>query len=805
MLFNYFRTAVRNFAKNRGFSLLNVSGLAIGIAASLLIYQYVRYEKSYDTFNSQAEQIYRIQYNSYKNGIVNFECAAAVPAVGPAMRDNFSEVLEAARLLPASGVMSYLDPVMGEIAFRESNNVQVTEPSIFKIFDIELIYGNPETCIDGGGKIAISEAAAMKYFGDSNPMGKTLRFDGESAFEVTAVFKNLPENTHIKFDFLINNSIFLEWNPEWEDSWGWYDHNTYVLLDDGVDYKELQTRWDTYLEEIKREDWEKYNYRSEFILQPLLNIHLYSDLLQESRPAEQGDGTAVYFLGIIAFFILLIAWVNYINLSTAKSLERANEVGVRKVMGAQKSQLTIQFLTEAFVLNLLATILGVLIVIIIWPWFVELTGRNMAFTMIYQPQFWGLSLLLFGMGTLLSGFYPAMVISSFKPVVVLKGKVFKSSKGAFLRKGLVVFQFAVSIVLISGTIIVLQQLDFMRNTDLGVDINETLVIRGPGVTDSTFTDKLQSFKTEATRLTGVEAMTASSNVPGDEIFWTRGIRRISGDTELGMTVYNVGIDHDYIPSFGLKILAGRNYSKEFNDEDKIILNKSLAKVLAFDDFEASIGEKVRLGGDTLEIVGILDDYHQMSLKATVAPLAFKLSTSNSFFSFRITANDYEEVIAQIEDQWALFFPGNPFDYFMLDQFFNKQYDSERRFSNVFSIFSFLAIFVACLGLFGLASFMTVQRTKEIGIRKALGSSVNNIVGLLSGGFAQLVLIANIFALPLSWWLMNQWLESFPYHIEISIFVLLLSGLLVVLIALISVSFETIKAAKVSPANTLRYE
>jgi putative ABC transport system permease protein len=805
MLYNYFRTAVRNFGKNRGFSLLNVSGLAIGIAASLLIYQYVRYEKSYDTFNSKAEQIYRIQYNSYQNGIVNFECAAAVPAVGPAMRDNFNEVLAVARLFPASGVMSYLDPVMGKVAFRESNNIQVTEPSIFDIFDIEFISGNPETCIDGGGKIAISKSAAEKYFGNNNAIGKTINFNGESDFEVTAVFKDLPDNSHIKFDFLINNAIFAEWNPGWEDSWGWYDHNTYVLLDEGVDYKEFQKRWDTYLEEIRGEDWEKYNYRAEFILQPLLDIHLYSDLLQESRPAEQGDGTAVYFLGIIAFFILLIAWVNYINLSTAKSLERANEVGVRKVMGAQKSQLTIQFLVESFVLNLLATLIGVIVVIIVWPWFVELTGRNMSFTMIYQPQFWGLSIILFLAGTLLSGFYPALVISSFKPVVVLKGKVFKSSKGTFLRKALVVFQFAVSIVLIAGTVIVLQQIEFMRNKDLGVNINETLVIKGPGVTDSTFNDKLQSFKTEVTRITGVATMSASSNVPGDEIFWTRGIRRVSGDTELGMTVYNVGIDHDYIPSYDLKLLAGRNFAKEFNDDDKVILNKSLAKVLAFDDFKASIGEKVRLGGDTLEVIGILDDYHQMSLKATVAPLVFKLSTSNSFFSFKISADNYDNVIEQIEEQWAVFFPSNPFDYFMLDQFFNKQYDSDRRFSNVFSIFSFLAIFVACLGLFGLASFMTVQRTKEIGIRKALGSSVNNIVSLLSSGFARLVLIANIFALPLAWWLMNQWLESFPYHINVSIVVLALSGLLVVIIALISVSFETIKAAKVSPANTLRYE
>jgi len=806
MIKSYFLSALRNFHKNRGFSFLNVLGLGLGIASSLLIIQYVHYERSYDTFHTKGERIYRIQYNSYQNGEVNFECAAAVPAAGPAMKENFSEVEEVVRMLPTGGVITYQHPEQGILSYREENNIQITEPSIFDIFDIEFISGNPATCIDGPDKTAISGTAAKKYFGDDDPLGKMLTMDGEHELEVKAIFKDLPENSHIKFDFLVSNEVFDQFEgQEWRNNWGWYDHNTYVLLKEGVDYRALQAKWDDYLLEVRGEEWEKYNYRQEFILQPLLDIHLYSNLLQESRPEEQGDGAAVYFLTIIAFFILAIAWVNYINLSTAKSLERANEVGVRKVMGAFKNQLTAQFLMESFLLNLFATILGVLLVIVIWPLFTDLTGRTLEFTMISKPEFWGTALLLFLTGTFLAGFYPALIMSSFKPVVVLKGKIFKSAKGAMLRQGLVVFQFTVSVILISGTIIVLQQLAFMKNTDLGISINKTLVIKGPGATDSTFQQKLESFQIETTKISGVQSMTASSNVPGNEIIWTRGIRRTQGNTDVNMTVYNVGIDHDYIPSFKLELLAGRNFSKEFNDTDKVILNQSLTEVLDFATPEEAVGEKVRLGGDTLEIAGVIQDYHQMSLKNNTAPIVFKLVPSNRFFSFKIETDNYKNTLANIKTYWDSFFPGNPYDYFFLDDFFNRQYDKDKQFSHVFTIFSLLAIFVACLGLFGLASFMTTQRTKEIGIRKALGSSVQGIVALLSSGFAKLVFVSNIIALPMAWWLMDNWLQGFPYHIEVSVLVLLSSGIVVIVIALLSVSFETVKAALLNPANTLRYE
>ncbi len=806
MIRNYLKSAVRNFLKHRSFTLLNILGLSLGLSASVLILQYVKYEKSYDTFHADIDNIYRIQYNTIQNGKKTVECAAAVPAVGPALRDNFAEVKQFTRLFPVSGVISYESPQRGFISFREEK-MQITDPAVFEVFDFNLLKGNPETCLEGPNKVVITERAAEKYFDNEDPMGKTIEWDGDIEFEVTGILENVPQNSHIKFDFLFSYQTLNDRTDNAsETAWGWYDFNTYVMVDPQADIVDLQAKWDLYLEEERGENWEKYNYSQEFILRPLRNIHLYSNLLQESEPDEQGDGDSVYFLTIIAFFILIIAWVNYINLSTAKSFERANEVGVRKVMGAEKGQLIKQFMAESFLINLLATLIAVLVVRLSWPGFADLAGRNIPVSYILNVDFWILVSTLFLVGTFLSGSYPALVLSSFKPVAVLKGKVIRSAGGNIMRKGLVVFQFAASVILISGTVIVYQQLNYMKNRELGFDIHQTLVIEGPGITDSLYEENLEAFKLEALKIAGVQQMTAASNVPGDEIFWTRTIRRLQGGPESSITVYNVGIDHDYVGAFDLKMVAGRNFSKDFpNDRERVLLNRELVESLEFEDPESAIGEKLRLGGDTLEIAGVLENYHQMSLKSKVASLAFRLVPSSSFYSFKIGSGDHREVLSGLKEPWEAFFPGNPIDYFFLDSFFNKQYEKDRQFGQVFGLFSLLAIFVASLGLFGLASFLTIQRTKEIGIRKVLGSTVPNIVMLLSRGFIQLVIISNLIAWPLAWWLMNSWLQSFPYRISINPLLFLGAGFGVIFIAFLSVGFQTLKAALLNPAETLKYE
>ncbi len=810
MIKSYLTSAFRNFLKHKSFTFLNVIGLSLGISACLLILQYVKYEKSYDTFHSKASDIYRVQYNGWQNGELRFECAAAVPAVGPALKDNFPEVLRFTRLYPISGVISYESPDNGLISFLEEK-MQITDSSVFDVFDFKLLKGNKENVLTGPNKIVISQKAAKKYFGEADPIGKSLQLGSrlsERDFEVTGVFEDIPDNSHIKFDFMFSyQSLNNASNNDSETSWGWYDFNTYVLLKPGTDVRSLQSKWNDFLYATRGEDWEKYNRKQEFILQPILDIHLYANLLQESLPEESGDGDSVYALTFIALFILIIAWVNYVNLATAKSFDRANEVGVRKVMGSSQNQLIYQFLSESLLINLLAAIIAVATVWLVWPWFTQLAGRSIPTSYLVHPDFWSLLAILFLLGAALSGFYPAIILSSFKPVAVLKGKVMRTAHGGLLRKSLVVFQFVASVVLISGLLVVYQQLSFMSNQNLGIDINQTLVIKGPGITDSTYAEKMESFKSEALRIAGIKSMTASTNVPGDEIFWASGIRRLVGGPESFISGYTVGIDQDYINSFNLELAAGRGFDVRFtNDTSAVILNRAMVDALDFESPESAIGEMAIYAGDTLEIVGVLENYHQMSLKEAVSPLVFLYTPQfSSFYAFKIENANYQDLLSSLEGPWNTFFPGNPMDYFFLDQFFNRQYESERQFGQVFGIFTVLAIFVACLGLFGLASFMTIQRTKEIGIRKVLGSTVPNIVILLSRGFLLLVVIANIIAWPLAWWIMETWLQGFPYRIEISPFLFVGAGLGVLVIAFLSVGFQTLKAAMINPAQTLKYE
>lgn len=808
MLRNNIKIAFRNFARQKSYTLLNIIGLSLGMAASLLIIQYVKYEQSFDTFHSRAKDIYRIQYNGWQNGKLNFESAVAVPAVGPALKNNFPEVEEYTRLLPVGGIIRYEKPGQEPISFREER-AHFADTMLFKVFDFKLTHGDPRTCLKGINKIIISESLANKYFQKEEPIGKRLTRNGTELMEVTGVFKDVPENSHIKFDFLVSyETINARTDGQSATSWGWYDFYSFVLLKPGTDVKALQAKWDQYVYKTRHEQWKKFNQKQEFIFRPLTDIHLYSKLLYETSLQELRDGDSVYAVSIIAIFILIIAWVNYVNLATAQSFKRANEVGVRKVVGAFRGQLISQFITESFILNVIAATLAIAIVRSSWSSFSALTGWHIPLEYMMRKEFWLLVLLLFLGGALLSGFYPAIILSSFKPVLVLKGKVINSSGGNYLRKGLVVFQFVASVFLISGSLIVYQQLTYMKNKDLGVDIHQTLVLKGPRiVVDSLYSKNFEAFKNETLRIPGIKSITASSNVPGVENYWTNGIKRISGGPEGSITVTNIAFDYDFIPQYNIKMVAGKNFDRNSPaDRRRIIINQSLARELEFNDPKLAIGEKLLLSGrDTLEITGVIEDFHQMSLKTPIIPLFCRLGTPGSYYSIKLETSHYKDVIKSVEGQWQAFFPGNPIDYFFLDQFFNRQYERDDRFGEVFTLFTFLAIFIASLGLVGLASFMAVQRTREIGIRKVMGSSVSGIIVLLSKGFMQPVLIAIVLACPLGWWLMDRWLQSFPYRTNINPWVFAISGILVLLIASISVSSQTLKAALTKPAETLKYE
>ncbi len=807
MFYSYFRTAVRSLLKNKVFSFLNIFGLAIGMACCMVIFQYVTFERSYDKFHPNYENLYRVQYNYYKNGVNIYKCAAAVPAVGKAMRDNFPEIEEYAIAYPASGIVTYQDK-----NFREER-VQLATPSWLTMFNWQLVRGDIKTVLDGPKKAVLTESTATRYFGTEDPMGKYINFGSgwlSGEYLVTGIVKDVPDNSHVKFGLLLSHSTLNELSDgNSETSWGWYDHNTYVSLQPGVNPEDFDKRFTDYLYELKGEQFEQNNFLQEFPLQAITDIHLNSDLLQESEPEENGDAQSVYFLGILAIFILVIAWVNYINMASAKSMERAKEVGVRKVLGAFRSQLIRQFIVESVIVNLIAAAFSVFIVALVLPYFNQLTNSPLSLALIFNSGTWLIVVAVFLGGAFLSGIYPAFVLSSFRPIVVLKGKFRSSGSGNILRKVLVTFQFFASVFLIAGTFIVYKQLQFLKNKDLGFNMGQTLVLQGPSVVNQEvpFESFVESFKNEVTRGADIQGFSSSTNVPGDEIFWTNGAKRTEQpDTEF-KTIYNVGIDYDYVTNYGIKVVQGRNFERTFaTDSAAAILNVAASEFLGFESPEAAVGQKITHDGIEKVVIGVLDNYNQMSLKNSVSPILYRLNeASDSFFSLKLQTSNPGQTTERVKAAWDAFFPGNPMDYFYLDTFFNRQYAKEDQFGTVFSIFSVLAIIVSCLGLFGLSAFSALQRTKEIGIRKVLGASIPNILLLLSREYMWLILISVLIGVPFTYYFMDLWLNDFAYRTGMGWTIFATAASIVFVVAILTVSYQTLRSARADPSKTLRYE
>jgi putative ABC transport system permease protein len=800
MLKNYLLTTFRNVARRKGFSILNVAGLSIGLAASLLILQYVKDELSYDDFHVNKENIYRVQYDFIRDREVVFKSATAFPKIAPALKADYPEIENSCRLYLryGGGVVQHED-----ISIKE-DNVFTVDQSFFDIFSYELIKGNRKTVLKESNTAVIEEKTAKKYFGDADPIGKRFKFGNREEYEITGIIRS-PENSHLKFTFLLSYpTLTTQIGEDFENAWGWYDFYNYVQLKPGADPKSLEAKFPDFIKKYGREGDVD---RTRFSLQHLPDIHLYSDLIQEAR--VNGNGRSVYFLTIIALIILVIAWVNYINLSTARSVERAKEVGVRKSIGAGRFQLMGQFVSEAFVVNFGAVLLALALVAIAIPLFNSISGKELTSSILTDPTLWLALGGLFVFGSLLSGLYPAFVLSSYQPARVLKGSMKGSSEGMILRKALVVIQFAASVFLIAGTLIVYQQLRFMQNRDLGIDIDQTLVINAPGVTnDATYSSQYTSFKNEILRHPSITKMAGSTEIPGNLIYWTSGSKRVGGDQDLPNTImYRVGIDFDFFETYGNKLLGGRVYAPQFTaDSNSVILNRKAIEVLGFKNVEDAVGGQVRIGRDTLTVVGVVENYHQEGLKNDFRQTAFHLTPApQSYFTVKLQKADLGQTIAFVREKYSQVFAGNPFDYFFLDSFFNRQYKNDEQFGKVFGFFAMLAIFVASLGLFGLASFTASQRTKEIGIRKVMGSSVSNILILLSKDFLKLVFIANLVAIPLVWIMMNQWLKNFAFRVEMSVWVFLVAATASSLIAIITVSYQSIKAATANPVRSLRYE
>lgn len=809
MFKNYFKIAVRGFLRRKDFFVLNLLGLSVGIACWLLILQYISYEKEYDAF-PKADRIARLTLDNYQQGKLDWRSAAVYPAFGPNIKRDFPEVENYCRLAAAELLLSN-----DEYNIRANENKgYYADPSFLSMFDIHVLKGNPRTALDGLDKIMLSEDLAKKYFGSTDPLGKTLVYRSPfitKVFEVSGVFTP-PSHAHLVINYLISyptiGSFRLQFGdlsrPE-ETSWGWYQFYTYLLLKPGTDLKKLEEKFPAFCDRyINHLDWKKAGgIKNEVHLIPLKDIHLHSHYMQEAE--INGNGQSVSFLFLISFFIIGIAWVNYINLSTAGSLERAKEVGVRKVSGATRSSLIGQFLIEGILLNLIAFAVALAAASFITPGFSELTGNISPTTFHLTNRYWMLAGGVLLVGTLLSTIYPAFVLSAFKPVTVLKGLFKNSAGGLLLRKALTVVQLTASIVLIAGTIIVYKQLRYMRSQPLNVNIKQTIVLEGAGSPkDSVYQQAFQPFKNAVLQLPGVKSITASTSVMGKENFWANDISR-SGTSSLNpVTLYYLGVDYDFIPSYEIKVVAGRNFSKHFpSDSNAALLNETAVRMLGFNNSKQVINQKI---GSGTTIIGVVQDYHTEALHKAIDPQLIILRTNaRNVYSVKIETANVADILTAIRTKWNAYFPADPFNYYFLDEAFDKQYKADKQFGVAFGVFSCIAIVIACLGLLGLSSYSVLQRAKEIGIRKVFGASAENIVHLLSKDFVKLVLIAFMMAMPVAWWIMQIWLQQFAYHIKISWFVFVIAGVMALLIALVTISFQAIKAALANPVKALRME
>jgi len=805
MLTNYFKIAWRNLIRNKAFSAINIWGLAIGVAACLLILQYVTFELSYDNFHAKGDRIYRVLQDRYDKGKLSTQWAGGAQAAGNSFKAAFGEVEDYVKVLKRRAMIADY----GEKSLKVERVFTASE-SFFKIFSYPLLAGNVNTVLAEPNTVVLSESVAKRLFGNENPMGKTIKLNQERAVKVTGVYQDMPANTHLHADLLIPHVTFIkdmgkDNNPD--QAWMWDGALSYLLLRPNVDPKALEAKFLPYIQKTIGAELKKYDADAVYTLQPLRDIHLYSHFMEEAEP--NGDGNTVYLLLGIAFFIVVIAWVNYINLATARAVNRAKEVGVRKAVGSLRGQLIRQFMTESVLLNGLAVGLALLLVVVALPIFNKLAGQQLSFSFLVSSRFWLPLIGLFIVGAFLSGLYPAFVLSGYRPVSVLKGKVSTSRQGIVLRKSLVVFQFAASLFLLVGTLAVFKQIQFMRAQSLGLNIDQTLVINPPIIkTDSTFMHQMLAFKDELLRRSDIRSITASTVVPGQASDWNAGGIRLKGTDESKSKQYRIiGVDYDFLKTFDLKLVAGRNFSKEFGADPKaLIFNKKAVRQLGFDQPEQAIGKQIEFWGETYTLVGVTDNFHQQSLRDAYEPLILRLIPDvRGYFSIKMAGRELTHTIDEVRSEWNRFFPGNPFEYSFLDERFNEQYRADQRFGQVFGLFTGLAILVACLGLFGLASFTTAQRTKEIGIRKVLGASVGEIVQMLYREFAILILLAFVVATPLAWYAVSQWLQSYAFRTDIQWWLFLVPFVMVLLIALLTVSFQSLKAALMNPITSLRTE
>jgi putative ABC transport system permease protein len=825
MFLNYLKTAFRNLLRNKTYSAINMIGLAIGMAVFLLIAQYVRFERSYEDFVPDRTNIYRVSIHSYRNNELISASAENYPAVGPSIVHDIPQVLSFARLYN----MGYKNNVVitnenarpDPIAIKQ-HRFLYADSAFLPMMGYPLVRGDAATALANPFTAVISEKMARIYFGDRDPIGQTLHmhdddFNDELA-TVTGVFKEVPANTHLKFDALFSYKTLYTRRTDaykrYDQSWSRVDMYTFVRLRPGTDPGTVEAQLPALVTRYKPQL--AANHEKETLqLQPLPSIHLYSDLAEE--PEANGNGTIVLFLGLIGIFVLVIAWINFVNLATARAIGRAKEVGIYKVVGATRSHLITRFLAEAALVNLISLTLAFGIVAATLTPFNTISGLSLDLSCLGRPWFLELLAGLLIAGTLLSGFYPAWVLSSFKPVSVLKGKLKSSSGGTLLRKGLVVGQFVASVALIAGTFIVYRQLNYMMHQDLGMNISQVLILDRPGIAPNdnnntqAFRAGIDLFREELKKSPAIEAVSLPATIPGMLREWKTTVKRLDANAQDSIVVRFNAMDDDFLKVFKMKLLAGRMFSRSFpkDPDTSVILTLSATRLLGYKKPEDAIGKTLVINewnGFKPVVVGVVNDYHQVSFKKPLEPFLFTCDWyEGEYYAIRMNTEHLPQTIDHVRQAWNTAFPGNPFEYYFLDDYFNRQYANDRKFGQLFTTFASLAILISCLGLFGLSSYTAGQRIKEIGIRKVLGASVTNITAMLSLDFLRLVLFSILIATPLTWLIMYSWLQSYAYRASIQWWVFALAGLIALLIALLTVSFQAIKAALTNPVKSLRSE
>jgi putative ABC transport system permease protein len=818
---NFFIISFRNLVRNKVFSTINILGLAVGMAACLAILQYVHFELSYDRFHKNAANIYRILH------IGPNSLAANHPGVGPTLKSKLPEVKEYARVVPQSifyrkiSAWSFNDE-HDQVKVFNVEKVLNVDPSFLTMFTFPFVYGNAESAFPNVNSVVISESLSKRFFGSIDPMGKTLLRDGYRPFTVTGVFKDIPENSHIKFEILVSYFMTDAWGGGWDHSWDWKwpEYFTYIQLSPGADPQALEAKFPGLINEYLSNWMDEYGLKVSFTLQPIADIHLKSPRLNKEMELH-GSISSVYFLSFIAIFIIIIAWINYINLSSAKSIDRAREVGFRKLLGASRKQLVIQFLSESAIINIGALFLGFIMLVISLPYFNQLTGKNiytgiLNFSLFNEYWFWVSLALILVFGIFVAGIYPAFVLSSFKVVTIFKGTYSGSQSGVLFRKILVGFQFMISIALIAGTLIVIKQVSYMRNKDLGYNKNQVLVVEVPSVTDSTMATRAEYFINELRSNPNVNNFATTSEIPGKWISTLNGVRQEGRDETENIICHYISISSEFIDTYGLKVIAGRNFKEDeisMIGEGKIttvLLNEKAVERLGFENPENSIGRHISFLLGTqywkAEIVGVLNNYHQRSLRQDYdALMFFSKSLGAAYLCISMNTSGIHESVSFIEKLYKESFPGNQFVYFFQDDYFDLQYAADRQFGRVFGIFSTMAILVASMGLFGLATYMISKRTKEIAIRRVLGASVQGMLILFAKDFIILIFISSIISLPAMYYLGHGWLENYAFKINLDWIIFILPVMILMFISLVTVSFQTIKSSMMNPAETLKYE